>query len=117
MIMFQFIVGLGIGAAGMYYGSEHVKNNWKEAREEYEQFLADKAKFDQAVANRATDLIESGKAMQFIEQQKAARQQLLMDQRVAQLNNASAAAMQQPINPQQNQPQYAQPTASYYPNY
>jgi hypothetical protein len=40
-----------------------------------------------------------------------------MDQRVAQLNNASAAAMQQPINPQQNQPQYAQPTASYYPNY
>jgi len=113
--MFQFIVGLGLGAAGMYYGSEHVRNNCREARDSYEMFMADKAKFDQAVAKRATDLIESGKAMQFIEQQKAARQQLLMDQRVAQLNNAAAAAMQQPINPQQNQ--YAQPNASYYPNY
>ena len=113
--MFQFIVGLGLGAAGMYYGSEHVKNNWKEAREEYDRFLADKAKFDQAVANRATDLIESGKAMQFIEQQKAARQQLLMDQRVAQLSNASQAAqaMQQPMT----NTQYTTAAPSYYPQY
>ena len=64
--MFTHLLAFGLGAGAMYYGSETVKQNIKEIREDCEAIEASKERINQAFIKKCEEMRSKGRLEEFL---------------------------------------------------